>query len=215
MAWYDWFANFYDLSVESFYRDARVKALERLAPRPGDCVLVLACGTGQDFDALVPAVGEEGLVIGLDASAGMLKKARARVEKNDWANVRLVEADAREVSLERLAEAAGRPVTVDGALVSLGLSVIPEWESVFQATWELLAPGGRYVIFDVYADRWVPQTWYTELIARADLKREVWAPLERLSEGFEREHLPGSPHLYGGSLYLSSGTKPTLSRAPS
>ncbi len=208
MPWYDWFASFYDASVESFYRDFRVQAVERLRLEPGATALVLACGTGQDLNPLVPAVGETGRVIGLDFSAGMLAKARKRVGKHGWENVTLVEADARTVSAEQLDQASGGPVALDAVLVCLGLSVIPDWEQAFERTWELLRPGGRYVIFDVYAERWVPQTTWVQLIARADVKRKVWEPLEAAAVDFEREHLPGSPHLHGGSLYLSSGTKP-------
>lgn len=207
MAWYDWFASFYDASVEGFYRDARQAALDQLRVHEGATVLVLACGTGQDFEVVAPAVGAGGRVIGLDFSPGMLKKAARRIEQRGWDHVTLVEADARTVSAEQLEAAVGAPVQLDAVLVCLGMSVLPDWEQVFHQAWELLRPGGRFVIFDVYADRWVPQTSWIKLIAQADVYRKVWEPLEGVADDFSRDHLPGSPHLHGGNLYLSAGTK--------
>ncbi|MCP4810371.1 MAG: methyltransferase domain-containing protein, partial [Proteobacteria bacterium] len=171
VAWYDWFASFYDASVEGFYRDVRQAALEQLRPDEGATVLVLACGTGQDFGAVAPAVGDAGRVIGLDFSPGMLKKAQKRITKRGWDNVSLVEADARTVSAEQLEAAVGEPVQLDGVLICLGMSVLPDWEQVFQQAWDMLRPGGRFVIFDVYADSWVPQTSWVKLIAQADMTR--------------------------------------------
>jgi hypothetical protein len=105
--------------------------------------------------------------------------------------------------LETLTGGEGR---VDRLIFSLATSALPEaaWESAF----DLLEPGGRCVIFDVHAWRRVPQTWWTERIAQADLSRRVWAPLERCCEGFRLEKLPGSPHLHGDTPILATGDKP-------
>ena len=87
MGWYDFFARFYDSSVEKLYVGAREAACEALELRPGQTVLDLPCGTGQAFEGLVAGVGDEGAVLGLDLSAGMLHKAHARVEAHGWSQV--------------------------------------------------------------------------------------------------------------------------------
>jgi SAM-dependent methyltransferase len=49
-----------------------------LAPRPGDRVLDLGCGTGDDVRALAALVAPGGRAVGVDASATMVAEARAR-----------------------------------------------------------------------------------------------------------------------------------------
>jgi len=199
MDWYDLFALFYDPATERIYRPYRQR-IGALLELPSAATLVdLACGTGQNFPVLTERVGSEGHVVGVDASEGMLKRAARRVRRRGYANVELVRADARELSLDQ---------PVNAIVCSLGFSTFPDWEAVFDGAWSQLAPGGQLVIFDIHADRWVPQTWWTERIARADLSRRVWEPLEARARDFRREVLPGSPHLFGGRPFLATGHKP-------
>ena len=82
-----------------------------------------------------------------------------------------------------------------------------DWETVLEEAWQSLVPGGQLVIFDVYAERRVPQSWWIEFIARADRSRRVWEPLEARASEFQLDFLPGSPHLHGGRLLLAVGRK--------
>ena len=50
--------------------------------RPGDRVLSLCCGTGLDAAAAAEAVGEGGLVVGVDVSEGMLAVAWTRLTRD-------------------------------------------------------------------------------------------------------------------------------------
>ena len=208
MAGYNTFSVFYDALLERLYKSSRRQAADALGLEPGAAVIDLACGTGQNFPFLVERLGEEGRLVGVDLSPGMLGRARRRAR--NWPQVRLLEMDARELAPRHIAEACGGPVAVDAVLVTLGFTVIPDWQAVFENTFELLRPGGRYVIFDAYADaeRRVPQSRVVEFFAQADLGRRVWEPLERASKDFERRILPGSPHVHGGQLVLASGLRP-------
>ncbi|MCP4004290.1 MAG: hypothetical protein GY725_08850 [bacterium] len=47
------------------------------------------------------------------------------------------------------------------------------------------------------------------MIARADLYRRVWEPMERLGIEFEQTYLDGSPHIHRGRCMLASATKPS------
>lgn len=62
--------------------------VERAAPRPGEKVLDLACGTGVVARAMVPIVGEQGKVTGLDKSSAMLSIACRQFSEHceaiDW-----------------------------------------------------------------------------------------------------------------------------------
>ncbi len=58
----------------------------------------MACGTGLNFALIEAGLGPEGLLIGLDYSPGMLSKARRKIERSGWRNVRLVQGDAGMIS---------------------------------------------------------------------------------------------------------------------
>ena len=49
--------------------------LERAAPKPGEHVLDVACGTGVVARSVVPLVGRQGKVTGLDINPAMLEVA--------------------------------------------------------------------------------------------------------------------------------------------
>ncbi len=202
MSWYDGFSTFYDPAVERIYRPYRERIVAALDLQPGDAVVDLACGTGQNFPELVRAVGAEGKVVGVDASSGMLSRARRRIAKAGWSNVRVLEADARTLRSDDLGEGP-----LAAVLCTLGFSAIPDWQRALANAFSLLPRGGRFVIFDVFARRWVPQTSVVSLVARADLKRESWRALKALSATFEMKDLPGSPHVHGGNLFLARGVR--------
>lgn len=202
MRWYDLFAHTYDAQLEGRYRPYRAQAVAALEAQPGDVVLDLACGTGQNFDGIEAAIGPTGRILGVDLSKGMLAKAKARAEKAGWANVTLIEANA-----ELVGPALVGTEQVDRVIVALGLTAIPNWERAFQGAWALLRPGGRFVILDVYAEKRTLQTWLVELLARAHLDRLVWTPLEVSSIAFERHDTGASPREFGGTLFVASGTK--------
>lgn len=209
MSWYDRISPFYDGAVEWIYRPCRAELAAVLRPESTRMVLDLACGTGQNFPALMRRLGpERSRILGADASPGMLRRARRRVERQGWSGVTLVEADARALDRSTLERSIGGAVEIDAVVCTLGFSVLPDWQRVFERTFRLLRPGGQYVIFDVSARRRVFTTWLVEWIARADLRRRVWEPLERSAGDFELRYLPGSPYVHGGRLLLASGTKP-------
>ncbi|MBL8975093.1 MAG: class I SAM-dependent methyltransferase, partial [Myxococcales bacterium] len=145
MAWYDWFSSFYDRSLEPLYREQRRAAAVALRANPGQTILDLPCGTGQSFDELAPAVGPDGLVLGVDLSAGMLRQAADRARKRGFSQVVLHHSDVHALSRSALAAAATRPVHIDRLHIFLGLSAFPRWEQAFEHLWGLLAPGGRCV----------------------------------------------------------------------
>ncbi|HWH84637.1 MAG TPA: methyltransferase domain-containing protein [Burkholderiaceae bacterium] len=98
-------AAVYDLELAAF-EPIRRRAIEALAPQPGDVVLDVGCGTGLSFAALRAAVGSEGRVIGIEQSAEMVAQARERVRANGWSNVTLIEATTSEAPIGLAADAA-------------------------------------------------------------------------------------------------------------
>src|SRR4030042_293281 len=89
-------ARLYDVIVRPVSAGYRALAVERLALQPGETVIDLGCGTGLSLPLLAAAVGEQGRVIGLDASPDMLALSRRRIEAGGWRNIELVEAFAHQ-----------------------------------------------------------------------------------------------------------------------
>ena len=117
----------------------RRKAVKRLGLKLGDTVLEVGCGTGRNLALLCDAVGDDGHVIGVDASGGMLAQARQLASRQGWKNVSLIQRDAAELALED---------QVDAVFFSLSYSVLPDREPVLLKAWEAVRPGGRLVIMD-------------------------------------------------------------------
>ncbi|MHC1783065.1 MAG: class I SAM-dependent methyltransferase [Anaerolineaceae bacterium] len=74
--------------VKSIYRFWTPLLLERAAPKAGETVLDVACGTGVVARSVVPLVGEAGRVVGLDINPSMLEVACKQFSDNceaiDW-----------------------------------------------------------------------------------------------------------------------------------
>lgn len=203
--WYDLFSLFYDSTLEKLYRAPRALAVDALRPTPGSTVIDVACGTGQNFVPLKAHIGD-GTLVGIDQSKGMLRRARKRADNAGWSNVHLVESDIHAFGPGHLDEHTGR-AAADFVICALGLTVIPNWETAFRHCFDLLRDGGRFAIFDVFAEKRNLQTWSVELISGGDTSRRVWKPLEEAAQDFEMTYLPGSPYVFGGQLYAATGTK--------
>ena len=83
----------HDLMLEPF----GAAVVEALAPQPGERVLDVGCGFGATTAAVAKAVGPSGRVVGIDISAPMIERARARLAQsaNGTAPVELVVGDAQ------------------------------------------------------------------------------------------------------------------------
>ncbi len=119
---------------------ARRKAVAALNLKGGDVVLEIGAGTGRNLPYLIDAVGPDGAVIAVDASEGMLAEARKLIERNRWANVRLLRQDAAQLQLDR---------DLDGVLFSLSYSVIPDPRRALARAWTHLRPSSRVVVMDM------------------------------------------------------------------
>jgi demethylmenaquinone methyltransferase/2-methoxy-6-polyprenyl-1,4-benzoquinol methylase len=207
--YYDLMAGLYDLVAEAPYRVARREAVRRLALKPGERVLDLACGTGVNFSLLHATVGDAGLVIGVDYSQGMLDQARKKVAAHSWENVTLHRADAADLSptwlAEHVPEVAGG---VDAVLITLGLSVIPDWQAALRGAAAVLRPGGRLVVMDgKRPEGWKrllqPAVWLIELVAGADTGRRPW---EWMVEHLEDVQM--DDRFLFGTIYIAVGRRP-------
>lgn len=131
-------AELYDAFRERLLH-GRSELISRLDPRPGERVVELGAGTGRNLGFLgerLPGLAEVTLV---DLCPALLKQARERTR--EMANVRVLEADATTVQLERPA---------DVLYFSYSLTMIPDWRGAIDNALTLVRPGGRIGVVDFY-----------------------------------------------------------------
>ena len=200
--YYDLISWCYEYLTEKLHGGHRLEAIELLRLEPGQTVLDVPCGTGANLPLLEQRLGTSGRIVACDYSAGMLRRARAKVERAQWDNVTLLEADARTLSSEMVGSAP-----VDAVICMLGLSVVPDWELVFDRMYDVLRPGGRFVAMDLYLSGKRTSRLadgYYRLIAQAHSTRRFWEPLEARVLDFETiDH-----RWFGGIARVIAGTKP-------
>jgi SAM-dependent methyltransferase len=127
----------------SFIRPVRQRAVELLHLAQGGRVLDMGCGPGGSFPHLVRAVGPSGEVVGVEISPEVAMNARRRIEKNQWTNVRVIEASAQAVDLTGL---------FDGVLMFAAQEVFASQEAM-ENILPHLRSGARIVVFGAKTSR--------------------------------------------------------------
>lgn len=118
------------------------------ALRPGERVLDLGSGAGNDAFIARHEVGAGGQVIGVDMTAGMVAKARANAAKLGYANVAF-----REGQIEALPVDAA---SIDVVISNCVLNLVPDKARAFAEMLRVLRPGGRFCIADIVATEELP-----------------------------------------------------------
>lgn len=171
----------------------------------GEVVLDLCCGTGLNLPGIAARIGTAGLLVGVDFSPAMLARAESR-RRHCPTPLELLRADARKLDLGQwLARSPRRP---DAVICSFGLAVSPDWQTVFERSFELLLPGGRYVIVDNQA---LPRGWRRSLnpalvpisnwAGHAEIQRDTAGLLLGLPGASQSLHL-------GGYVHVTAAQKP-------
>ena len=123
-----WNPGLYD-SKHSFVWQRAADLLELLAPRPGERILDLGCGTGH----LTAQIARSGAcVVGIDRSPAMIADAR-----KNYPGIEFHVADARRFRF---------PQPFDAVFSNAALHWIREPEKVIGAVWRALVSGGRFVL---------------------------------------------------------------------
>ena len=144
--------------------------------KPGDVVIDLGSGAGNDCFIARKETGETGRVIGIDFTPAMIEKARANVDKLGYNNV-----EFRQGDIERM------PVTANSADVVVSncvLNLVPNKHGVFQEINRVLKPGGHFSISDIVLVGELPEKikqaaeMYAGCVAGAIQKQEYLGLIE-------------------------------------
>ena len=115
---------------------------------PGDGVLDVACGPGNFTRDFARAVGEDGLVVGVDASRPMLERAVRETRAAGIDNLCFVFADAAALPF--------RDASFDAACCFAALNLFPQPFRALDEMRRVLGPGGRIALFTSSAGRTRP-----------------------------------------------------------
>lgn len=117
--------------------------------KPGDTVIDLGSGAGNDCFVARAEAGETGKIIGIDFTPAMIDKARENADKLGYNNVQF-----------RLGDIEKMPVTsgvADVIVSNCVLNLVPNKTAVFQEMYRVLKPGGHFSISDIVLKGSLPE----------------------------------------------------------
>lgn len=149
--------------------------------KPGDTVIDLGSGAGNDCFVARSIVGDTGHVIGIDMTDPMIAKARANALKLGFTNVEF-----------RLGDIDNMPVGDNAADVVVSncvMNLVPDKIKAFAETYRVIKPGGHFSISDIVLQGELPDdvrdqaTLYAGCISGAIQKADYLAIIA--GAGFE------------------------------
>lgn len=117
--------------------------------KPGDTVLDLGSGAGNDAFVARAATGPDGRVIGVDFTPEMIAKAKENTAKLGYANV-----EFRQGDIEALPLSANM---VDVVVSNCVLNLVPDKKKAFAEMYRVLRVGGHFSVSDVVLTRELPE----------------------------------------------------------
>lgn len=136
---YDDVTDAFDRFTERFTGAIAERVVELAAPRPGDRVLDVGCGTGVVSFAAARRLTGGGRLVGIDLSEGMLRYARAKVARTGLAG----RVEFRRMDAEALELPEG---SFDVALSMFALRHFPHPDAALAQMFRVLRPGGRLAV---------------------------------------------------------------------
>ncbi len=108
---------------------------------PGQVVVDLGSGAGNDCFVARSLVGSDGKVIGVDFTPAMVENAKKNANKMNYSNVDFVLGDIENLPLP--------DSTADVVVSNCVMNLVPDKQAAFQETHRILKPGGHFSISDI------------------------------------------------------------------
>ena len=109
--------------------------------QPGNSVLDLGSGAGNDCFVARALVGETGYVAGIDFTEAMIEKARENTRTLGYTNVDFIQGDIDDIPV--------RFGVVDVVISNCVLNLVPDKPKAFSEMFRVLKQGGHFCISDV------------------------------------------------------------------
>ncbi|MBN2635100.1 MAG: arsenite methyltransferase [Prolixibacteraceae bacterium] len=109
--------------------------------KPGDSVLDLGSGAGNDCFIARSIVGDTGKVTGLDFTPEMIRKTKENVAKTGFKNIEFILGDIENMPLSAN--------SFDVVISNCVLNLVPDKQKAFSEIYRVLKPGGHFCISDV------------------------------------------------------------------
>lgn len=175
-ATFDAAAEHFDDDPLFFWDHCGKRTVELAGVVAGHQVLDICCGTGASALPAAATVGPTGRVLGIDAAAGPLARARAKASRRGLTNVAFASGD--------MAAPRQPDNSYDVVICVLGIYFAVNIPAVLAGLWKIVRPGGTLAI-----TTWGPRalepanTMYFDAVAaqRPDLRPQV-IPWERINE---------------------------------
>lgn len=153
--------------------------------KPGDTVVDLGSGAGNDAFVARAETGESGQVIGVDMAESMYAKAMANAAKLGFENVHFVLGEIEHTPLDN--------ATADVVVSNCVFNLIPDKKAAFAETYRILKPGGHFSISDIVTRGEMPEDLrqkaelYAGCVSGAIEKEDYLAMIKEA--GFESIHI--------------------------
>lgn len=134
----------YDNAALRFFTSTADRMVDFLQPRRGWKVLDVATGTGALCLPLAQAVGQEGRVMGIDLSEGMLARAEENMKKKSIENVDFFQMDAEDLEFQS--------DYFHAVACSFGLFFIPDMAKALTEWRRVTLPNG-VVLFSSFTEK--------------------------------------------------------------
>ena len=153
----EWLDDIPQTAIESFAGTGNPFSLGGI--RPGERIVDVGCGAGVDSLIAARKVGPQGLVIGVDMTPAMLKKAKMAANEANLNNVTLRQGYGEELPVDD----AWADVVISNGVLNL----MPDKMTGLQEMARVLKSSGRLQISDILVQKEVPES------AKRDI--ELWA----------------------------------------
>ena len=138
-------------------KEIKRRTFDLLSPKPGQRILEVGCGTGEDARNLAARVTPEGRVIALDKSTEMIAEAKKRSE-GKGVPLEFVVGDTTDLDFES--------ESFDACRIERTLVHVPDPARAIRELVRVLRGGGRLVAFEPDLEAFVVDSAHRELTRR-------------------------------------------------